>query len=297
MSLVTAAQALLNGLLMGMIYVIVVLGLDLIVRGTRIINFAHGQVYMLGAYSFYFAYAIWHLNFWLALVVGAVAAMILGALSYIGIFSFVQRRFIAGGTMSFRLLTSAMSSVGLMMILQQGTLIAFGTGEMGIYSPFPQFIALGAVRLPAERLVAFGIGLLTCLGLYLFMFKTKLGKATRAVCFNAEVSALQGINTSQVYLLSFVVGCGLAGIAGGIAATIFSVTPTMGTHIIFMAMLVLVAGGLQTYKGIIVGGIILGQFLSFGYQLFGGLSYLYSFCLVFLIIVFRPGGLFGEVYD
>jgi len=288
---------LVNGLAIGMLYVLIVLGMDMILRGTRILNFAHGQVYMLGAYAFYFSYQVFHLNFALALILSGLAMLALGVLSYLGVFAFVQKRFTAGTPLSYRLLMSAMASVGLMMILQQGTLLVFGTKERGIPSIFPQILTFGDVRLPLERLFIVLISLLLCLLLYLLFFKTKLGKAMRAVSFDAEVCSLLGINTFWVYLLSFGIGCALAGFAGAIVAPVFSVSPDMGHGIITAALLVMMVGGVGSYKGALVGGLVIGLLSSFGFQFLGQLSQVLLFVFVIVFLIFRPGGLLGEAHD
>jgi len=290
-------QLVLNGLGLGMLYVLIVLGVEVILRGTKILNFAHGQIYMLGAYSFFVFYWVFRIHFFIALIFSAISIALLGVISYLALFNTVQRRFIVGAPMSYRLLISAMASVGLMMILDQGTLLVFGTSERGIPSIFPQMIRVGNIIFPLERLVIIILSLLICGGLYLLMFKTKLGKAMRAVSFDAEVCALQGINTFQIYLISFGVGCALAGLAGAIVAPVFSVTPDMGHAIIFTAFLVMIVGGFGSYKGAILGGVLGGLVLSFGFQFFGGAAEAFLFIFVIIILIFKPGGLLGEAHD
>jgi len=297
MTVILLAQLLVNGLAIGAGYILIVVGLDIILRGTKILNFAHGQFYMLGAYILFVEYEVLHLNFALSLVLCGLALLLLGAISYLFVFSIVQRRFALGATFSYRLLLSAMASVGLMMILQQGTLLAFGTSGKGVSPVFTQMIVFSDYRLPLERLAIILIAALALFGLYLLMFKTKLGKAMRAVCFDSEAASLQGINTFLIFLVCFAVGSALAGLAGGVIAPVFSVTPTMGTEVIFLAFLVLLIGGLGSYKGTILGGILVGLALSFGFQFFGGLSQLLVFILAIVILAFRPGGILGEVFD
>lgn len=297
MTLGLLIQLVANGLALGMLYLLIVLGVDLILRGTKILNFAQGQFYMLGAYTFFLFYGLLRLNWILAFFCAAFAIMLLGFISYISIFNIVQRRFIPGMPFLYRLLISAMASIGLMMILQQGTLLVFGTAERGMRSIFPQMISIADIRIPLERIVIILLVLLTCLGLYLLMYKTRLGRAMRAVAFDAEVSSLLGVNPSVIYLTSFMLGCGLAGIAGATVAPVFSVTPTMGTHIILTSFMVMVVGGIGSYKGAILGGIIVGLASSFGYQFLGGFAQSLIFVLVIVLIVFRPGGLLGEVLD
>jgi len=119
----------------------------------------------------------------------------------------------------------------------------------------------------------------------------------RAVSYDAEVASLQGISPVRLFCVSFAVGCALAGFAGGLVAPIFSVTLDMGTGIIFMAFLVMVLGGLGSYKGAVIGAIAIGLLLSFGYQFIGGLGQLAVFVIVIVVLTFRPGGIFGKALD
>lgn len=297
MTLGLFGQLLINGLVTASIYVLIVIGLDIILRGTKILNFAHGQFYMLGAYIVFIACQVLHLNFALSLALSALVLLLLGALCYFSIFGIVQGRFTVGMPFSYRLLMSAMASVGLMMIIQRGTLLGFGTAERGMPSVFPQMIPFGDIRLPLEKLVIILVCPLICLGLYLLMYKTKLGRAVRAVSFDPEAASLLGVNGYWIFLMCFALGSALAGIAGGIIAPVFSVTPIMGTHIIFLAFLVLLVGGIGSYKGAILGGILVGLAFSFGFQFFGGISQVFVFILVIVILIFKPGGILGEVLD
>ncbi len=297
MSLGLFIQLLVNALTIGSIYILMVLGLDIILRGTKILNFAHGQLYMLGAYVLFLFFQTLHLNFALSLVLSGASLALIGALSYLGIFAVLSRRFTVSTTFSYILLLSAMASVGLMMILQQGTLLVFGTQERGIQSPLPQIIDVFNVRISLMRLIIIFLSLLICICLYLLMYKTTFGKILRAVSYDPEAVTLQGINTSWVFVSCFALGSALAGLAGGIIAPLFSVTPSMGQNIIFMSFLVLLVGGIGSYRGTIAGGLLVGLLLSFGFQFMGGIAELFVFMLVIIILVFRPGGLLGEAAE
>jgi branched-chain amino acid transport system permease protein len=290
-------QLLVNALTIGSVYVLMVLGLDIILRGTKILNFAHGQLYMLGAYVLFLFFQLLHWNFILSLLlVGAILAIV-GAVSYLGIFAILQKRFTVNTTFSYRLLLSAMASVGLMMILQQGALLGFGTQERGILSPLPQVLEIWEVRISVTRIAIIVLSVLVCVLLYLLMYKTTLGKILRAVSYDPEAVTLQGINTQWIFVLCFALGSSLAGLAGGIIAPLFSVTPDMGQNVIFMAFLVLLVGGIGSYRGTVAGGLLVGLLLSFGFQLFGGVAQLFVFMLAIVILVFRPGGILGETAD
>ena len=291
------AQLFLNALSLGSVYVLMVLGLDIIIRGTKILNFAHGQFYMLGAYMLFLLFQIMHLDFALSLVLAGLILGLVGAICYMSIFHFVRQRFTVTTTFSYRLLLSAMASVGLMMILQQGTLLLFGTEERGVKTPFPQMIDILDVRISLMRVIVILAAIVICLLLYFLMYKTTLGKILRAISYDPEAVTLAGINTRWILVFCFALGSALAGFAGGIIAPLFSVTPDMGTDVIFLSLLVLLVGGIGSYKGTILGGLLVGLALSFGFQFLGGIAELFVFLLVIAILSFRPGGLLGEAAD
>jgi branched-chain amino acid transport system permease protein len=297
MSVGLLVQLLVNALTIGSIYVLMVIGLDIILRGTKILNFAHGQLYMLGAYVLFLFFQTIHLNFVLSLILSGAALALIGALSYMGVFAVLQRQFTVATTFSHRLLLSAMASVGLMMILQQGTLLGFGTQERGIQSPFPQIINVMDVRVSLMRIVIIVLSILICVLLYLLMYKTRIGKIMRAVSYDPEAVTLQGINTFWVFVGCFALGSALAGLAGGIIAPLFSVTPSMGQNVIFLAFLVLLVGGIGSYRGTIAGGLLVGALLSFGFQYLGGVAELFVFILVIVFLALRPGGMLGEAEE
>jgi len=291
------AQLIANGLALGMLYLLIVLGMEIIMRATRILNFAHGQIYMLGAFAFFFIYTLAHLGFVLSLIAAGLSMGLLGALLYLGVFNTIQKRMASGMPFSYRLLMSAMASVGLMMALQQAAVLTFGSQERGIPNVFPELLSVGKVRLPFARLILVIVSLAICFGLYLLMYKTRTGKAMRAVSYDAEIASLQGISPTRLFCLSFAVGCALAGFAGGLVAPIFSVTLDMGTGIIFMAFLVMVLGGMGSYKGAVIGALATGLMLSFGYQFLGSLGQLAVFGIVIVALTFRPGGILGKIPD
>jgi branched-chain amino acid transport system permease protein len=222
---------------------------------------------------------------------------LIGGLSYMGVFAVLQRQFTVATTFSQRLLLSAMASVGLMMVLQQGTLLGFGTQERGIQSPFPQIINVLDVRVSLLRLVIIAVSVLICVLLYLLMYKTRIGKILRAVSYDPEAVTLQGISTFWIFVGCFALGSALAGLAGGIIAPLFSVTPSMGQNVIFLSFLVLLVGGIGSYRGTIAGGLLVGVLLSFGFQFLGGVAELFVFILVIAFLAFRPGGMLGEAED
>ena len=163
-----------------------------------------------------------HIEFALSLILSVLTLALVGAICSVpSIFHTVRQRFLVTTTFSYRLLLSAMASVGLMMILQQGTLLVFGTEERGIQSPFPQIIDVLDVRVSLLRLIVIVVSIVICLLLYLLMYRTKLGKILRAVSYDPEAVTLQGIDTFWIFVFCFALGSALAGVAGGVIAPLF----------------------------------------------------------------------------
>ena len=277
-------QLFINGFASGMVYVLVASGLILVLGVARIFNFAHGEFYMLGAYGTFALCQVFHVNYFLSIFVTLLAVAGFAAFCYRFVFHYLRGN----------LLLCAAASMGLSMMIERAALVGFGTQERGLPPAFTGSIKLLGVALPVEKLVLIGLCIGLMCGLYYLLMKSKLGKAMRAVKIDTDVAALQGVNTTNVYLLTMAIGCALAGFAGGVVAPLFSITPNMGHTMLLKCFMVLIVGGLESMVGGIVGGLLIGMTLSFGYYFFGGLSEILLFAVIGVILVFKPGGLFGE---
>jgi branched-chain amino acid transport system permease protein len=284
MTVAVFAQLLVNGLAIGMVYVMVASGLILLLGVVRIFNFAHGEFYMLGAYTTFFMCQVLHLNFFISLAIAISIVALLALISYRFVFHYIRGD----------ILLCTAASIGLSMMILRGSLLSFGTEERGLPSPFPGGIKLGEVTLPSEKLAVILLCFFVMSGLYVLLMKTKLGKAMRAVRLDTEAASLQGINTNKIYLIAFAVGCALAGLAGGIIAPVYSITSNMGHALLLNCFMVLIVGGLESMLGGVLGGFVIGIILSFGAYFLGGFSEIILFGIIGIILVFKPGGFFGE---
>jgi branched-chain amino acid transport system permease protein len=269
-----------------MIYVLVASGLILLLGVVRIFNFAHGEFYMLGAFVTFGMCQLLHLDFFLSIAVAMVVISLLGLLAYRLIFQHMRGDIL--------LCTGA--SIGLSMILQRGALLGFGTQQRGLHPPITGSLVVGPVNLPSEKLVAIILCLAVMIGLYYLLMRTRVGKAMRAVKVDNEVASLQGINTNRIYLVVFTTGCALAAMAGGIIAPVFSITPDMGNAVLLKCLMVLMVGGMESMVGGVIGGLVVGLITSFGTFYLGDLSEILLFTVIGIILVFKPGGLFGEAH-
>ena len=290
-------QLLVNGIAMGLLYVLIVLGIDVIMRVTRLVNFAHGQFFMVGAYVFFYTSVSLHIHWIPDLVFAGVALFVIGAASYLLIFYRVQKSFRPGQNFIYQMTMSAMASLGLMMVLSQGALLIFGPDSKVVPSITTRMVSASGVLFPVEKLIVIAVSLLMLIALYLLMYRTKLGLAMRAVSVDTEVASLHGINSLLVCVVGFALGCALAGVAGGVMAPFMPVEPGMGNSVIFSAFLIMIVGGMGSYKGTIVGGLVIGLALSYGVYAFGGLVQLFIFVAVIVFVMFRPEGFFGEIKD
>ena len=287
MSMTVMAQLVVDGLAMGLVYVLLASGFNLIVDISGILFIAYGQFYMIGAYTLYVLMVMLKLPFFVSLTVATIVPALLGAVVYRLIFHRIR-------AMDRQFLNGIVAAVGLMLLIGQAVLLGFGTSSRGVGTAFKGMLRLGGVNLSVEKLVLIALGVAVLLGLHLLLGKTNLGRAMRGVSFSPDVSALQGINSHRVYLLAMAIGCGLAGFSGGIMAPIFAVYPDMGSMTLLI-ILVVMLGGIGSMPGAILAGLILGVTLSFGqYFLGSGLAQILFFAVVGIILFVRPGGLLGE---
>lgn len=278
-------QGVVNGISAGWIYVIVALGLTLVFGIMRIVQFAHGEMYMMGAHAVYYSCVVLGINIIVSFLLSAAALSILGILTERLLF----RRFRG------RIEPSIIVAIGLILLLQTVAVVAFGSNEKGIPRLISGILVLGGVRISWDRvLVVFvGAGLVGALGI--FIRGTKIGQAMVAISQDMDAAALQGINVNRISSISMAIGCCLAAVAGGLMGSIFTVEPFMGSFAITKGLAVIILGGLGSISGAVVGGLILG--------LIDGIVPLYysstmaniaGFACIILVLIIRPKGLLGR---
>ena len=280
-------QLIVDGLAMGVVYVLLASGFNLIISTPKILFIAYGEFYMLGAYILWGLVHELEFPFLVALCLAILATAILGGIVYRLIFQRIEGHFLA----------IIVGAIGLMMLMSQAIMLGFGTESKSLASVFTGMINIGNLRISVERAVLIVLTLAVLVGLHLFLQRTRIGRAMRAVSFNADVAALQGVNSNMTNLATMVLGCALAGFAGGIMTPVFAIHPTMGA-ITFVVLLVVMLGGIGSMLGAIVAGLVLGVTLSFGqYSIGGGVAQILFFLVVGIIIFFRPGGILGQAME
>jgi len=275
--------SLLDGLLIGFVYGLSAMGLSLIWGVMKVINLSHGAVMALGMFFSYQLFS--RFNPYLTLPAVAVFGLLLGLLIY----GVAVHRVISAPHLSSLLATFAVN----MIIIGVGTAI-FSTSPRNIdYSAGT--VVLGEIRLPASRLLAAAVSVVVTALLYYFLYRTRSGKAIRAVANNRVAAGLMGISPTRSLALSFGIGTGLAALAGGLIATIFPFTILSGGTYELKSFVICVLGGLGNPLGALLGGLILGG-IEGVVPAFMPVSWVpvLEFGLFILVLVLRPGGLLGE---
>ena len=273
------------GLLTGILYVLVALGLTLIYGILHIVNFAHGEIYMLGAMAVFYFSVVFKLSLAPTLVLILVLSLLLGLL--------VERVFFR--SLRGQWLQLVVASVGISLVIQSVGWIVFGIQEKNVPSFLPGVVEALGVRLPRERLLAAGIGLVLVVGLYWLVYRTKVGLAMRAIEEDEETARMLGVNADRVAALSVALGFLLAALAGAFVAPIYSLNPGMGLETIFMSFLIIIVGGLGSITGTVLAGLLIGVLQSVGAVMFGAeAAYGVVFVVMILVMILRPAGLLGR---
>src|SRR6266851_8345025 len=247
-------QGLAIGLLTGILYVLIALGLTLIYGILHIVNFAHGEIYMLGAMGVFYGYVVLKLPFAVTLVAILLLSLLMGLA--------VERAFFR--SLRGQWLQLVVASVGLSLIIQSLAWVAFGIQEKNVPSFFTGIVSFGVVRLPMERLVAAAVGAVLVALLYLLVYRTKVGLAMRAIEEDEETARMLGINADRVAALACAIGFALAALAGAFVAPIYSLNPGMGLEVILMSFLIIIVGGLGSITGTVLAGLLIGVLQSVG---------------------------------
>lgn len=279
------AQAVLNGLVIGAMYMLMAVGFTLVFGIMRVVNFAHGEFYMLGAFTGFFTYVYWEIPFVVCLIIAALTVGILGML--------VERTLIQ----PFRAdeMSGMIATLAISVIIQNGAVLLWGPVPRAMPDIVTGTLAIGPFNFPWSRLVVIAAAALIFACFWLFMQRTRLGRAMRAVAQDTETALIQGIRVNYIYPLAFGISVALAALAGALMGPVFSVSPFVGATPMLKAFVVVILGGLGSVPGAVVGGLMLGMIESFTATAFGSLvSDILQLLLVILILLVRPAGLLGQ---
>jgi branched-chain amino acid transport system permease protein len=277
-------QIFVTGIVMGLIYTLSALGITLIFGVMRVVNLVHAELTMVSAVFMYYLFEVWHINFFLSLILCAVTICLIGL--------FFQRYLYK--PLRYELLNVLIIATGAGIALRSIGWIAFGPVAQDISTVFPGMIRILGTPLSMERAAVALICVGLTAGLYIFLYKTKTGMSLRAVEQDSEAAAVLGIRVDRVYVIVFIVSCLLAAVAGAFAGMLFAVEPEMGSEPLMKCIMIIMIGGMGSIPGAILAGLLLGLIDSFSETLLGGeMAYIISFALLMLVLIIRPRGFFG----
>jgi branched-chain amino acid transport system permease protein len=281
-------QIIVNGVVLAANYALIALGLTLIFGILNFLNFAHGQMYMVGGFVVYYVYAIFGMNYFVALLACALTLFCIGVAFETLFFRRVLR-------ITTREENSMLLAVGAALLLENLALSLFGEKQRGVPPVVTGVYQIFGAYLPASRLLVLMLSALLVIGLLLFVQYTKPGRAMRAVAQDKEVTLLMGVNVGRISALGFGIGAALAGLAGGLLITISAINSGIGTAISIKAFIMIMIGGAGVVAGAILGGIVLGFAEAIGYALIpGSMTYLLIFIGLIIFLIIRPQGIMGK---
>lgn len=281
-------QQLANGLILGSVYALLALGYTMVYGIIKLINFAHGDIYMIGAFMGYYLINTLHLNFFVALILSMVGTAILGV-----VIEFLAYRPLRNSTRIAALITA----IGVSFLLEYGMVFFVGANTRS----FPQVIetvryTIGPVSISNIQLMIFGISILLMVGLQFIVQKTKMGKAMRAVSVDSDAAQLMGINVNRTISFTFALGSALAGAAGVLIALYYnSLEPLMGMTPGIKSFVAAVLGGIGIIPGAALGGFVIGLLETFATAV--GLSDFRDaivYAILIIILLVRPAGILGK---
>ncbi|MET0866802.1 MAG: branched-chain amino acid ABC transporter permease [Pseudorhodoplanes sp.] len=276
-----------SGLLIGIIYALIALGLTIIFGVMRVVNFAHGEMVVIGMYAGYWMWTTTHLPAWmLAVPAGALLFVIGYWLQKLIINAYIDRPQHA----QFILFIS------LALVITGLHLVLFGPDPRPIQDPATmQSYGLGALRLDKVRAQAALTALIVIAGLIAFLRYSTLGRAIRAAADNLVGAQVIGISVKRVYAVTAGIGMACAGVAGALISPMFDVQPFLATDFTLIAFIIVIVGGLGSMTGALLGGVLIGLAEAIAALAFSpALKTLFSYALLVFVLLLRPNGLFGE---
>ena len=278
------------GIAIGSIYVLLATGLNLIFGVMKLVNFAHGELLMVGAYVSYSVTTALGLDVYLSVFVS------MGVVALVGL---AVERLAFRRVLGADKLNEIFVSLGLILIFDNVAVLIWGENSKWLTSPFEAMsVRLGEVFLSYDMLIAFAFVAAILVGLLFLIKKTKIGMAMRATSQKSQAAMLMGINIEHVYIFTFVLGAALAGAAGSLFGIIFPFNPYIGALPTIKAFAIIILGGLGSIPGAIIGGLLYGIAEQSAVAALSGIwGDAVAFSLLIIVLIVRPKGLFGERGD
>ncbi|MBI4562559.1 MAG: branched-chain amino acid ABC transporter permease [Candidatus Rokubacteria bacterium] len=278
-------QALLTGLLNGGIYALVSVGLTLIFGVMRIINFAHGSLMMLGMYATYWLFVLLGLDPYLSVIVSASALFVLGL---------VIEHVLVSPVLEAPEHDQLLLTLGLSLVLENLALFLWKPDPRTVTVPYLGAPMIGGIMISSPRLIAFLVSLLLTAILYLFLKRTDLGKAIRALSQDREGALTVGIDIRRIYALAFGIGCACVGAAGSLVVPFYTVEPYVGGVFVITAFVVVVLGGMGSFGGALLAALVVGIAESVAAVFIpAAMKQFVIYSIFVIVLLLRPQGLFG----
>ncbi len=289
-SIVTILDIAIGGLLMGGIYALLAMGLSLQYGVARVLNIAHGEFIMLGAFGTWTLYTVFGINPLLTLVIVGPIIFIIGFLLHRTLFT--RLRITAPSPGAYEA-SSLLATFGLLFIIQNLALIAWGA-NLKAYSYLNFGVNVFGAIFTANRLVSLGFAIGIGLAFYLFLVRTRIGKAIRAAAQDPATAGLMGVNINRVLALCFGLGAVMAGFAGTLLSMRVPINPAMGMNYTIIAIIVIVLGGLGSIPGSFIGGFILGIIGTVVTYIEPSLALAAYYFIFMLLLLVKPTGIMGK---
>ncbi len=285
-------QLVVDALLQGGIYTLMVIGLALSFGVTRVVNFAHGETVMLGGYGAYTLFTLTGLDPLAAMPILMVTGVILGIILFRGAIAPVLQAPHAN---------QILLTFGIGLVLQNLAVIVWKADERSINPPYAySSLEFGEIIVPGGRLIGFGVAAVLVLGLFLWLRTSEYGRATRALAENRDAAVLMGIEVPKMYALAFGLSCSLGVATGVIMSFIGSISPFVGFHILVKGFAIIVLGGLGNIMGAVLGAFLLAfaeTTVSYYVPNGTGWSEAVAFGTLFFVLILRPRGLLGQAVE
>ncbi|GEK34724.1 branched-chain amino acid ABC transporter permease [Kurthia sibirica] len=280
-------QTLIAGLLLGGMYALISMGLNMILGVVRIINFAHGEFLMIAMYLSYLFFIWGNLDPYVSAILIVIILFFIGALT---------QKLLIEPIIDKPAPTKIFATLGLSIALQNLALMVFDANYLSVKTSYQtSVVTLFNLSISVPRLLAFVVAILVVIALYYFLQKTMVGRAIRAVSMQRTAAHLMGINVKRIYMVAFGIGTALVGVAGSMLLPIYSVFPTVGASFVLIAFVVVVLGGMGNMFGAFYGGLIIGVVESFaGVLISPGVKEIVYFIIFLLVLLIKPAGLFSK---
>jgi branched-chain amino acid transport system permease protein len=275
------------GVAIGCIYILLATGLNIIFGVMKLVNFAHGQLLMIGAYL------TWTISFAAGLNAYVSILVSMGVVAVLGIF---VERLTFRRVLGTDKLNEIFVSLGLIYIFENVALLLWGDQSKMIASPFSgQSLNLQLFSITYDRIVAVAVVIAVLVAFALFIGKTKIGLAMRATSQINSTAMLMGINVEKIYMITFAIGSALAAVAGGLYGVIFTFNNQVGALPTIIAFAIIILGGLGSIRGAVVGGLLYGISEQLATLFLGGIwGSAVAFAMLIIVLIIKPNGIFGE---